>query len=182
MSIALLWLILARGSVQVLVRTASLVMLLAILVHVDRRLDPLARSSSGYLYLVPLSRSGGIAAAVHHRDTVTLWYGGLYDRDSASAARVASLLGDRLGASCLEVVDLLRDTVSVARSGLLRINRVGPEYATPVAPVILTNSARRPPGPVEIDGNLFAQIPMQRRLERTIALEPGTNWKRISWD
>ena len=75
--IAGVWLLLAQKPLQVLVRSCCLLLLTVIVVGVDSKLDPLVHSKSGFLYLSPLSRSGGLVAGLHHGDTLSFWYGGI---------------------------------------------------------------------------------------------------------
>ena len=182
MLLGLLYVTFSRTPLQVLLRSISLCFLLFLSLTVDRRLDPLFHSSSGYLYLVPLSRSGGIATALHHNNHLTLWYGGMSVRDSNSAKRVADLLMRRTGAAEVEVIDILNDSIVRSSNDLLVVNPIGPEYGTSHIPLILTNASRRRPSLVEVAGEVYAQVPLQRKLMRTIILDSRQNWRRIEWD
>ena len=179
--IAGVWLVSAQKPLQIFVRSFSFLLLLSIVIGVDRRLDPLADSRSGFLYISPLSRSGGLVAALHHNDTLTLWYGGITPRDSSVVIHISGTLRQRTGASVVQTTDLLNHNSLDRSDDLIRINSVGPECGSSLVRLILSNTRRRYPGRVKIGREIFAQIPLQRKLLRTIVLDSRNDWQPVEW-
>lgn len=186
--VGLLYLSFSRSAGQSLVRGFSFLLLLFVLFVLDRRFDPLADSGSGYLYVMPLSRGGGIVAGIHCGDSLLLCYGGLNARDSAAAARAGELLAQRIGAGHVRVADLAVPYASVAAgsdssakdSDLRLMNRAGPEYLHRRVPVIFSNTGRRSPGFVAAGGRVLVQIPLQRKFGRAVVLAPDS-FRQIVW-
>lgn len=186
-----IYLSLSQSWMQGVLRTVSFFLLFFVLLILDRRFDPLADSGSGYVYMIPLSRTGGVVAAVHHGDSLLVCYGGLKGRDSASAVRIGSILTQRIGAQSVRTVDLsLPRSFHVSPaidfptkdSDLRYANRAGPEYLSTRIPILLSNTMRRSPGFVILDGTELAQIPLQRKISRGIVLDPWPAWRIVEWE
>lgn len=164
---ALVWFGFARSGISRLTRLASVLLLAIVCGAIESRRDPLAASRTGYVYTLPISRTGGIATACHHGDTLTVWYESRRPFDAPTVARRGEELAERIAARHLRIVDLREspDTshraADLERFGLHRVNRHGPEYLSMLAPVLLSNTERREAGVVRIGETSVLQIPMQ---------------------
>lgn len=175
------WLALSRSAWQTGVRIVSVSLLLLLLPALDRRLDPLAGSRSGYVYLIPISRGGGIVTAVHREEMLTLYYAGLNERDSASADRIGGAVAKRLGADSIRIVDFASGVPLAKDSDLHPVNRAGPEFQSTFVPVLFSCTDRRPPGFVRAADRPFAQIPSHGTIDRAIVLDPWPEWRVVDW-
>ncbi len=143
-----LYLAFSRSFVQGSLRLFSFAVLLVVAFAVNRSLDPLGRSESGYVYVLPISQAGGLATALHSNDTLSVYFSPVEQRDSLAVARAGDLLAKRVGAGYLQVINLHADSLmSVLHTNqVLLINKAGPEYLLTCRPVLLSNTGRRSPG------------------------------------
>ena len=95
---------------------------------------------------------------------------------------ISNVLCQRLGVSVVQITDLLDSTTLNSTNDLIKINPIGPEYGSSLVPLIVSNTRQRYPCRVSIEGEIFAQIPLQRKLVRTVVLDSRNNWKPIEWD
>jgi len=181
--VGILYLGLSRSPRTFGLRLISLATLCALAVGIDRHFDPLRRPAAPTVVLVPLSSSGGIATCVTERDTLTVYYGGIASRDSAVAAYVCASLAPHVGATSVRTVDITRlETEGPdVRSSTGLLNRFGPEIGVVSVPVVLSNTGERRLGLVSVDGTVVLQVPLQRRLERTVVLRPYPEWRLVEW-
>lgn len=166
---------------QALVRFSVLVFLGMLAFGLNERFDVLENSESGYVYLVPLSRGGGIAGAVHHGDVLQVYYSPVWSGDSSAAVRIGEQLGRRIGANVVSVFPLGSDTTGLGETQVCLMNDTGPEFLHRKVPVLLTNTGRRLPGIVRMEDVELLQIPLQRKLASAIVIDPASDWRIIEW-
>lgn len=178
-----LYLAFSRSFVQGSLRLFSFAVLLVVAFAVNRSLDPLGRSESGYVYVLPISQAGGLATALHFNDTLSVYFSPVEQRDSHAVARSGDLLAKRIGAGYLQVMNLHADSMlSVLHPNqVLLMNKAGPEYLLTRMPVLLSNTGRRSPGVVLLEGAEVVQVPMQRKIEEGIVLDPFPEWRIVQW-
>ena len=179
--LGLLYLAFSRTIWQSALRFGSLALLTVLSFSLHDRLDPLGNSASGYVYLVPLSRGGGIAGAVHLEDSLWVYYSPVWEQDSAVAAKTGEQLGQRIGAKNLSVLSLVSDSAHSGDDHIRMINAAGPEFLHTSVPILFTNTGRRLPGIVSVEGGDVLQIPLQRKLLTTIVIDPASDWRKIEW-
>ena len=178
----IMYLAFARAVIQGGLRLCSFALLLYVAFTLNHLFDPLGSSESGYVYLLPISRAGGIATAHHTGDTLAVYYYPIVQYDSATTHRAGEFLSKRTGAE-LQVIDLSQ---TVEHSSQLPhqftvVNQVGPEYMLARAPVLLSNTGLRTPNTVIINGEKVLQVPLQRKIGQGIVVDASSDWRVVRW-
>lgn len=178
----LLYLVLSRSPMSAAVRLCSVSILALIALTADRRTD---RISAASVVLAPLTTNGGIAVGIPIGDTLTMYYGGVYPRDSAAAVGWGDRLSDRMNIGNIRIVDIgARSTERAGTIGSneIELNEQGPEIGVEGIPVIVSNTALRRHAVVALFGTDYLQISLQRRLSGTVFLQRGSDWEILEWD
>ena len=161
--VGVLWTGMARRAGSLLYR--SLVVLL--LFMIPWALDSLFGGETieaEQLYVLPLTRSGGVAVMRVAGDSLRLWYAPAWDSDSSAAARLAARYGELLRAESQEIIPIAGPRPDAIPVGLVTINRHGPEYLMRDLPVVLSLTSRRELDIVEIDSMRVLVVPMHGRI------------------